>query len=497
MSGATTALPVTLDVPYAAQLVGFRPASLPPLAPGEKGIQIGYIQSGQWAERSGLNVGDLITHVNGKAVAQMQNDAEFIRALKDRPLKITVELQVKPGDLTNVLQSFDWVSRLKGIEKVRAVKKDPKETNAMFERVFQAADPASPENSAKSNLFDFTNWMGTPGTPPPPVPKADLVPSSSAPSGLTLNPAPSPPPQAPVIQIQKVMAQDMNEVSPPPSPTMRKKKVKPPKPPPQPAPRLGTMKWVPTYPLTLWVKVEQGFKIPESAGTLGMDFLAQPFYSDPFVEISIVPSIASELTMDQILGARPVDPTALIQTPVCDAQQRWNYNSTITLSSKAFKPSNLLVIGKLMDYRRLEAAKIMGLFAIQLDTVEILDDVAKAKPKSISLSPFDPVAFNVAETKLKITMCLQGRYAMVSPSGRTTPDALEGRAFTQRQQLSESSESSESEYESETPVEFVQLPQPAQITVQQTPFQRAYMKAMSDIRAGDMSPVRMQQYTLR
>ena len=86
---------------------------------------------------------------------------------------------------------------------------------------------------------------------------------------------------------------------------------------------------------------------------------------------------------------------------------------------------------------------------------------------------------------------------MVSPSGRTTPDALEGRAFTQRQQFFESSESSESEYESETPVEFVQLPQPAQITVQQTPFQRAYMKAMSDIRAGDMSPVRMQQYTLR
>lgn len=496
MSGATTALPVTLDVPYAAQLVGFRPASLPPLSPGMKGIQIGHIQSGQWAERSGLNVGDLITHVNGKAVAQMLNDAEFIRTLKDRPLKITVELQVKPGDLTNVLQSFDWVSRLKGIEKVRAVKKDPKETNAMFERVFQAADPASPEHSSKSNIFDFSNWMGTPVTPPL-VPKPDLIPSSSSPSGPTSNPAPALSPQAPVVQIQKVMAQDMNEVSPPPSPTIRKKKVKPPKPPPQPAPRLGTMRWVPTYPLTLWVRVEQGFKIPESAGTLGMDFLVQPFYSDPYVEISIVPSIASELTMDKILGARPVDPTALIHTPVCNAQQRWNYNSTITLSSRAFKPRNLLVIGKLMDYRRLEAAKIMGLFAIQLETLEILDDVANAKPKSISLSPCDPVAFNVAETKLKITMCLQGKYAIASPSGRTTPDALEGRSFTENQQFNESSESSEFEYESETPVEFVQPPQPAQITVQQTPFQRAYMKAMSDIRAGDMSTVRMQQYTLR
>jgi hypothetical protein len=150
-----------------------------------------------------------------------------------------------------------------------------------------------------------------------------------------------------------------------------------------------------------------------------------------------------------------------------------------------------------MDYRRLEAAKIMGLFAIELETVEILDDVANAKPKSISLSPCDPVAFNVAETKLKISMCLQGKYAIASPSGRTTPDALEGRSFTENQQLNESSESSESEYESETPVEFVQPPQPAQITVQQTPFQRAYMNAMSDIRAGDMSTVRMQQYTLR
>ena len=463
-------------------MIGFRPARLPPIGELDSGVPIGHIQTGHWAQRVGLKVGDFITHVNGRAVKSMANGDDFIQAMTHRPLKLTIQVSISGSELTEILQTVDWKARFKNVEKVReAANSDPKETNEIFDRVFSAP----PVADDKSPLFDFSKWLGSkPDTEPEPetlgagpIQSAANLVQIGAPTPPSVDtPSPLPPPIAP--------------------PAERKNKtnhrtLEPP-----------TKMWVPSYPLCVWVTVEQGFDLPDRAGTLGLDYYMQPFRPDPYVQLSLVASPSSEVTMNEILDAKPIEKTADLETAVCDANSKWNYTGTLVVGSTAFTEKNVMLVGRLMDYRRLEAARPMGVFAIRLTDVEIADEIAKVTPSLVTLTTVDAVTFDVSKTKLKISMCLRGeQVTQLSGLLKSRPGTGATSGILGCSQSSTSSSADQSRVNT-PPAEHVEPPvvavaQQPQPIVYHTPFQRAYQKAMSDIRQGDTSPIRLQHYTLR
>ena len=463
---------VVLDVPFAAPLVGFRPARLPPLADGVTAVPIGVIQSGQWAERAGLKIGDQITHVNGESVKSMQSADQFTDPMKQRPLRLTVAISVPADEITNVLQSFDWSARLNKIEQVRgAVKLDTKETTAMFDRVFApTTDPHAP-----SSLFDATRWLGA-GPPPAQPEPVDKPPNVQ----MALDPAPPVP--APVVE-----------------------ELPKPKPRPKAAPRpvSFTNKLVAVRPLSLMINLERGLGIPNSAGTLSLDYLIQPFSSEPFMEFSIVASTSNALTLTQIIESKPVEPAATAQSQICDADQVWGYDCTMRLSDQALTERDLVLVGKLMDYRRLEAARVMGVFAIKLDAIEVAQAVANVQPNLITLTTVDATSFDMANVRIKMSACILGKQTGFASSVDTPPEIVELTETTPQDSpsvssspIETSSPSQETETERVAPLMVAIIPQPTN-HVAETPFQRAYTKAKADIKRGDTTPIRMQKYTLR
>ena len=472
-----------MDVPFATAIIGFRPRLLPPIPSHELGVPIGQIHSGHWAERTGLKEGDTITHVNGRSVASMKSGDEFLQSISTRPLTLTIQISITPTELSEVVQSFDWNSRLAQVDSVRKKSEgDPKHTDELFERVFTGGAVSE----EKSSLFDFTKWMGSLSA----IKEPDVV----------VSPAP---PSPPLIQITPLVPEATSATPKPFTQDSERtdkiaKKV-------TPITTRTLLKWVASHPLCVRFKIEEGLSLPTRAGTLGLDYYFQPFSAEPFVELSLVASPAREVTMNEILDSKPIEYGAIQQTPICDSKCKWDYSGSLLLTTESFTEGDVMLVGKLMDYRRLEAARPMGVFAIRLDSLEISDDIARVKPSMISLSLIDSYTFDVSKTKIRASVCLKGRQvtyteamrmktpprskeASVAPSPKSSPSLLSS-------PMESSGASTPPEVDAEAPLLRTTM-QAAQISYQ-TPFQRAYQKALSDIKRGDNSPIRNQNYTLR
>lgn len=435
---------------------------MPPLAPGSLGVSIAHIQSGQWAERSGLKEGDIITHVGGKAVTEMRSPEEFMQSLSGRPLKLIVQIAISKAEISGVLDSFDWSSRFQRVDKSRKeAGNDPEATNQMFDRVLGDSSPFE----AKSSLFDVSRWIGS-------------GPEKEPPAVVVQKPEPNPP----VIVLSK------------PTPVEEKRPIRP-------SPKISTktvLKWVPSYPLCVWIKIDRGFALPQRAGTLGLDYWFQPFSAEPFVELSLVASPSKEVTLDEILDSKPVEPTAVLQSPVCDANSLWNYSGSLLLISENIGEGDLMLVGKLLDYRRLESPKPMGAFAMRVETLEVSDDIGKVKPSLISMTLIDSYTFDVSKTKIRMSMCLKGRQVTHSESvKRGTKEASDASPPSVESSL----RSSPSASGLQTPAELQAPPLKPVVVVAPspvlTPFERAHKQALLDIKRGDNSPIRSQEYTLR
>jgi hypothetical protein len=464
-------IPVTVDVPFAAALIGFRPQRLPPLPEGSPGIPIGHIQSGQWAERVGLKEGDLITHVNGRGVSEMSSGEEFVQGVSDRPLRLTLQLRVSASELSDVIQSFDWTARFEQIERVRHTPQtDPKETNQMFDRLFSA--PL--EYDSSSGLFDFSKWMDSRKAQSEPAIQLTNATKESEPQETL----PIEPPK-PVVSMTGLSDELRKKNRPPTTRTI--------------------LKWVASDPLCVWFKIEKGFDLPTRAGTLNMDYYFQPFSAEPFIELSLISSPASEITLNEILDSKPIERSVVIQTPVCDSNFRWDYSGTLRLTSNAFNEGDITLVGKLLDYRRLGAPCPMGVFAIRLDALEICDDIAKVDPHMISFTMIDAYTFDVSKSKVRMAVCLRGRQVSQTEAVKRQSPTLSGVASSESSPAVSSPSSLKTETPSRSPPPEASLePAVKQGEVPQyTPFQRAYRKAMNDIRNGDNSPIQLQNYTLR
>jgi hypothetical protein len=492
-----TRLPIVLDVPFAATIVGFRPTRLPPLFEGFRGVRIAHIQSNHWADRAGLKVGDVITHVNGKAVIDMNRADEFTDAMKERPLRITVDIPVSADELSDVIGKYDWSARMDEVRKAQQAKElVAGETSQVYETVFK---PTIPKDE-KSPLFDATKWINA---RPSRVPPALTAPADDP---------PLPVPQA-VLPVPTVTIMEKKEVP-----------KKPPTPPPKPKPKpqkkpnpfktsrelssVVTSKWVPNRPLRVQVKVDAGTDIPVKAGTLGLDFLAQPFSSDPYIELSLCAplSTGADVTLDALLNAAPIN-NQKIDTPVCDAQMRWNFSHTFDVSDSLKGPDDVVLVGKLYDYRRLAAAKLMGVFAIKLSAVDVGDSIDKGKLRLISLTSADPFVFDVRNTKIKMTIVLEGRFAQVTEaaskevdevltieSGISTPDDID--VIESSQEVTNPSGSDNKPSGDQATSNYIPPPEPLKL-VYSSPFQRALQNAKDQIRLGDFSPLRSQRYSIR
>lgn len=445
---------MNLDVPFASGIIGFKPSSLPPVSKEERGIRIGHIQSGHWADRVGLRAGDIITHINGNAVSSMRTGREFIDALSPRPLRLVVEIGVSPGEVTSAFQSFDWTSRMNDVNHVRSATKDNSgEANEMFERVFDA------KLGEKSSLFDVSSWLSKKQSAP--EEEARKTPPSVASSH--------------VREIQGGAVQIMFQNT---APRIESKSI-----------------WIPSKPICLWYKVEQGYGIPERAGTLGLDYLMQPFSSEPMVELSLIIA-PPQVTLDILLAAKPVEVCAKTITGICDATYVWDAQGSLIVTNKDMNLKDLMILGKLQDYRRLEEAKTMGVFAIRLDNVEVSDNLSKATSSLVTLTSAEPVSFNLTNTKIKLTLCLKGSLTMRGsspqsniPSKVTTPITLSSASSSigtpEIQELGDE----------ESPKTGITIA--PQAHVDSTPFERAYKRALSDIRQGDNSSIKMQNLTIR
>ena len=495
-----TRLPIVLDVPFAATIVGFRPNRLPPLFECFRGIRIAHVQSNHWADRAGLKVGDIITHVNGKAVTDMARADEFTDAMKERPLRITIDIPVSADELSDVIGKYDWSARMDTVKKAQQAKElVDGETNEVYETVFKPA--ISKED--KSPLFDATKWLNArpprsgplqndhADDPPLPVPTQRTLPEPTVtivqkvePPKLTAKPKPKPKPKG----------------KPTPFQTSRKLSS------------IVTSKWVPNRPLTVMVRVDSGTDIPVKAGTLGLDFLAQPFNSDPYLELSLcaAPGLAEDMTLDAILTAAPLNDQK-VDTPVCDPQMRWNFSHTFKLPDPMKGPEDTLLIGKLYDYRRIAAAKLMGVFAIKLSAVDVSDTVTNGKQRLISLTSADPFLFDVKNTKIKMTMVLEGKFSQITEepkdidevvtieSGISTPqDAGEAEETNEAQSQSggDDNEEMNGQGNRNAPPPYIPPAEPLKL-VYNSPFERALQHARDQIRLGDYSPLRSQKYSIR
>jgi len=460
-------------VPFAAGIIGFKPSSLPPVSEGEKGIRIGHIQSGHWADRAGLRAGDIITHVNGAAVMSMESGPEFIDSLSQRPLRMMVEIGISPGEVTSVFQSFDWTSRFKDVNQIRtAAKEGPSEANAMFERVF---DPKVSEN--RSPLFDASSWVLSKkcqdSQPPATEPLNQVVKTVDILQSVDSIPDAAEKEGAVKIQFQKAKE-----------------------------PRIiPKEKWSALYPMCLWYKIEQGYAIPTRAGTLGLDFLLQPFSSEPMIELSLILAPA-EPTLDNLLIAPPIEPSARIVTPICDASYIWNASGSLFVGNKDLvHGKDIMILGKLKDYRRLEEAKTMGVFAIRLNSVVISDDLGKATPSLISLTSADPSSFDLSKTKIKLVLCLKGSLSetimLADASNHSSANQSKAATPTLRSAMSSSVGSPEIQELGEEDAPTTTFPDFPQTVTILPPFQRAYEKAVAQVRRGDRSPIKMQNINIR
>lgn len=450
-------------MPFAAGIIGFKPASLPPVARGAKGVIIGHIQSGHWADRAGLRAGDTITHINGAAVSSMETAQEFIDALSPRPLRVVVEIGVSPGEVTDVFRSFDWSARMSDVNKVRSHgQEDSTKASEMFERVFD------PSVSGKSSLFDISSWLPKSGAPPPP------------PIAATPQEVPT------AVEASDKLKENVKQ-------TDISVKIVPQK----NSTKTTTMKWIPSYPICLWYKVDQGYAIPQRAGTLGLDYLLQPFSSEPMVELSLI-FAPPQVTLENLLAAKPIEPSSKATTSICDASYVWNASGSLVLSSKDFTLNDLMILGKLQDYRRLEEAKTMGVFAIRLNTVEISDTISNASSSLVTLTSSEPLSFDLTNTKIKLAFCLKGSSI---ETVNTKSDQASSKANTPIPRSSVSSSVGTPEIkelgEDDSPKTLVSVAPQAQTTLEKTPFQRAYRRAVSNIREGDTAPIKMQHLNIR
>ena len=491
-----TRLPIVLDVPFAATIVGFRPTRLPPLYEGFRGIRIAHVQSNHWADRAGLKVGDIITHVNGKAVIDMNRADEFTEALKERPLRITVDIPVSADELSDVIGKYDWSARMDEVRKAQQAKElVAGETSQVYETVFKSTIA----KDEKSPLFDATKWINA--RPP-------KLPSKTDPADDP--PLPTLQPTLPVPTVTIMERMEPVKVDPPPPPKPKSK----PKPQKKPNPfktsrELSSAvvpKWVPNRPLVVLINVDSGSEIPVKAGTLGLDFLAQPFSSDPYLELSLcaAPS-TSDVTLDAIINAKPLDDQK-VDTPVCDSLMRWRFSHKFSLTDPIKGPDDILLIGKLYDYRRLAAAKLMGVFAIKLSAVDVSDSIDKGKERMISLTSADPFVFDVRNTKIKMTIVLEGRFTQITErasseidevvtiaSGISTPADLDTFEAPKSQIVSASENKDMTMQPSPA---YIPPPEPLKL-VYNSPFERALQKAKDQIRLGDLSPLRNQRYSIR
>ena len=489
-----TRLPIVLDVPFAATIVGFRPTRLPPLFEPFRGIRIAHIQSNHWADRAGLKVGDIITHVNGKAVIDMNRADEFTEALKERPLRITVDIPVSADELSDVIGKYDWSARMDEVKKAQQAKELVEgETSQVYETVFKPSIP----RDEKSPLFDATKWINArPAKVPPQADVADDPPLPIPPPALppaTITIVENPGPKIPVAPAPK--PKPKHQKKPNPFKTSRELSS------------VVTSKWLPNRPLAVQINVDSGSDIPIRAGTLGLDFLAQPFSSDPYIELSLCAAPSStDVTLESLINTTPLD-NQKIDTPVCDSQMRWRFSHRFILTDPLQGSDDVLLIGKLYDYRRLAAAKLMGVFAIKLNAVDIADSITKGKPRLIALTSADPFVFDVRNTKIKMTIVLEGRFAQVTEavpkeaddevltiaSGISTPAEPESMDPESQQQTSATENIQVS---NETSPTYMSPPEPLKL-VYNSPFERALQKAKDQIRLGDFSPLRNQRYSIR
>lgn len=450
-------------------------------------------------------MGDIITHANGKAVVDMKSPEEFIDLLKDRPLRLTVDIVTSPNEFREAIGQYDWSSKFDAIKKAEIAKSSiGGDTNAIFERVFQQG--TTPDD--RSPLFDAKEWIDARAIPPPQAntskaqtssvsnPQFVLVekPTSKPSSSLPL------PPNKVGVSNNAAPAGKLNMAGPnysAPGPVVTEKVVK---------------KWIPSEPVKVYVNIVQGFDLPPKAGVFQSDYIIQPFRSEPYFELLIaeVPSGVDpdDIPLEYILATEPIKgDNCRLETAICDSNQRWNFSTTFSLPANIHYDaiSGYLLIGRLMDYRRLSPSKAMGLFAVQLNTMDILKSGTLAKPKLLSLSSADSMAFDVTKTRVKASICIIGDEIEVKEQVSIPPTTVRESSVDEK-------------IVSPTLVTPVSLEQAAEPTItevipqqtepvsetheeedesQLTPFQRAYRKARAQARNGDFTSLHNQNYTLR
>lgn len=482
-------------MPFAAVIVGLKPARLPPLNGGFRGIAVDHVQANHWAERAGINVGDIITHVNGKAVIDMQSPEEFIEPMKERPLRITVEIVTNPDQFREAIGQYDWAARFDAVKKAELAKSSiGGDTNAIFERVFKQ----DPVDVGKSPLFDATEWIDARSNPSKP---RDTSGMSSGPQFIVVE-KPVPAPQSKSSQVFSSLSAK-SDFLPTPSLVTVTEKV--------------SRKWTVLEPIRLYVNIVQGFDLPTKAGILETDHIIQPFSAEPYFELLIaeIPSEThpDDIPLEYILSTEPIEgDKTRAETAICDANQRWNFSTTLTLPERVHASSlkDFLLIGRLMDYRRLSPSRAMGLFAIRLDVMEIVNAEDEAKAKLLTLTSADPVAFDVTNTRVKASICILGKSFDVreevttplppkvvtppSPILVLTNDPLQEIPSPQPEPVPPVSDSSMNSVPEVIPVD---IPQTDHDDLTLTPFQRAYRKARAQARNGDFSSLHMQHYNIR
>ena len=477
MTDRTTRLPVELDVPFAASIVGFRPTRLPPLPEGLSGVSIGHIQARNWADRVGLSIGDVITHVNGISVAGMTMPDEFTEPMKTRPLHLSVELAVPPNEISRVLAEFNWSSRLHEVGQVRSV--SGANTNEMFERVF--AKTASPDSP--SGLFDVSNWIGLPAANATDPLNDSSSSGSSRQISIHSTPVTSPPPEPSFpADPQPMLAAQPILVPQPAKP--RSRKFKP-----------DSTKWIPKSPLTVSLMIHQGIALPESAGALDLDSFFQPFSSDPFMEVflALAPPSDTQMTLASINECRHIETLARTQSGICNNGQIWNHAATLSVSNTRLRVNDLIIVGKLWDYRRLSAQKLMGVFAIPLDAVEIASDDTLIKPQIVSLTSADPLCFDVSKSKIKISVFTFGNSKLIPGSPATLSS---GNTSHKSSPVVGAATPADGSGQASPILHDIPVVYEPEVYIP-TPFERALAQARADIRNGDFSPLRQQAYTLR
>jgi hypothetical protein len=386
------------------------------------------------------------------------------------------------------------------------------ETHEIYETVFNKHI----DKEEKSPLFDATRWLNV---RPPPRRELEVFPLPQPPP-LLADPPKQPPqeinkqnePVAQVTSISPVQQPERTRVAllPPMQPEPAPLKTKPFK---STSPKTKT-KWIPDQPLTLLLKLEYGTDIPTRAGTLGLDHIAQPFSSDPYVEftVSSIESSLNELDLDDITNAPPISSAMRFDSPICDSQMKWNYTHTAVFPPMDIITSTdldrFILIGKLYDYRRIASAKLMGVFAIKLSAIEIGSSLNKGVPKLISLTSVDPFTFDVSKARIKMTLVLQGKLVnindeeveiiSVESEDENAIETSEEALPTESAPIPVSNDPEvHADIEPKPRLSIHVSPQPAHETekiVYSSPFKRALDEARMKIRQGDFSPLYKQNH---